>query len=121
MFNRISATLAYALLFAVIFHADAEAQEMIAVRVAYVPAVPGLAAWVAKEKGFFLEQGLEVSFIPIQNISLVPATLGKQIDIGMVTASDLVKASAGGLNVIAVSGGHFEIEGSKTNVLVARK
>jgi NitT/TauT family transport system substrate-binding protein len=121
MFNRISAALACALLFVVNFHADADAQEKAALRVAYVPAIPGLAAWVAKEKGFFLEQGLEVSFIPIQNISLVPATLGKQIDIGMVTAPDLVKASAGGLNVTAVSGGHFEIEGSTTNILIARK
>jgi ABC-type nitrate/sulfonate/bicarbonate transport system substrate-binding protein len=121
MFNRISATLAYALLFAVIFHADAEAQEMIAVRVAYVPAVPGLAAWVAKERGFFAEQGLDVSFIPIQNVSLMPGTVGKQVDIGMVTAPDVIKASAGGLNVTAVSGGHFEVEGSTTNILVARK
>jgi NitT/TauT family transport system substrate-binding protein len=102
-------------------HAPARAQEKTALRVAYVPAAPGLAAWVAKEKGFFAEQGLDVSFVPVQNISLVPGAIGKQLDVGMVTTPDLIKASAGGLDVVAVSGGHQELNGSTTNVVIARK
>ena len=97
------------------------AQQKIPVRAAYVSAVPGLAAWIAQDKGFFTKQGLEVSFVPLQNISLVPGAVGKQLDIGMATVVDLIKASAGGIDVAAVSGGHIEVEGSTTNILVARK
>jgi NitT/TauT family transport system substrate-binding protein len=121
MFKKISATLALTLLIASLLHAQGWAQEKIAVRVAYVSAAPGLAVWLAQEKGFFAEQGLDVKFVPVQNISLVPGAIGKQLDIGMVTVPDLIKASAGGLNVVAVSGGHMEVEGSTTNILVARK
>jgi NitT/TauT family transport system substrate-binding protein len=52
---------------------------------------------------------------------MVPATLGKQLDIGTATTVDLIKASAGGLDIVAVAGGHFETEESTSNVLVARK
>jgi len=101
--------------------APSMAQEKLPLRVAYVPAAPGLVVWVAQDKGFFAEQGLDVSFVPLQNISLVPGAIGKQLDVGMVTVPDLIKASAGGLDVVAISGGHIEVEGSTTNVLVARK
>src|SRR5665647_1175426 len=84
--------------------------EKIPVRAAYVPAVTWLAAWVAKDKGYFDEQGLDVSFIVVQNISLVPSTVGKQLDIAPATVVDLIKASAGGLNVVAVAGGHSDVE-----------
>jgi ABC-type nitrate/sulfonate/bicarbonate transport system substrate-binding protein len=100
--------------------ASADAQKM-SVRSSYVPAVPGLAAWVAQEKGFFAGRDLDVSFIALQNVSLVPGSVGKQIDIGMVTIVDLIKAVSAGLKVAAVTGGHLEVEGSTTNMLVARK
>jgi NitT/TauT family transport system substrate-binding protein len=122
MLRSISAALALtSLLLAGLHPQAAQAQQKIPVRSAYVPAIPALAAWVAKDKGFFDAQGLDVSFIPVQNISLVPATLGKQLDIGFATTVDLIKASAGGLDIVAVAGGHFETEGSTSNVLVARK
>jgi NitT/TauT family transport system substrate-binding protein len=122
VFRSIPAALAFTSLLVFLFHAEAaNAQQRISVRAAYVPAVPGLAAWVAQDKGFFAEQGLEVSFVPVQNISLVPSAIGKQLDIGMVTVVELIKATAGGLNIAAVAGGHLEIEGSTTNILIARK
>ena len=64
------------------------AQQKIPVRAAYVPAVTWLAAWVAKDKGYFDEQGLDVSFIVVQNISQVPSTVGKQLDIAPATVVD---------------------------------
>jgi ABC-type nitrate/sulfonate/bicarbonate transport system substrate-binding protein len=97
------------------------AQQKIPVRAAYVPAVTWLAAWVAKDKGYFDEQGLDVSFIIVQNISLVPSTVGKQLDIAPATVVDLIKASAGGLNVVAVAGGHSDTESAVTNTIIVRK
>lgn len=121
MFRKILIASAALLLAGASLQTPGRALEKTALRVAYVPAAPGLAAWVAKEKGFFAAQGLDVSFVPVQNISLVPSAIGKQLDIGMVTTPDLIKASAGGLDVVAVSGGHQELDGSMTNVVIARK
>jgi NitT/TauT family transport system substrate-binding protein len=100
--------------------ASASAQK-IPVRSSYVPAVPGLAAWVAQEKGFFLAQGLDVSLVALQNVALVPGSVGKQLDIGLATIVDLIKGASAGLNVAAVTGGHLEVVGSTTNMLIARK
>ena len=77
------------------------AQGALTVRVAFVPAMPALAAWVAQDKGFFEAQHLTVSLTPVQNVALIPSTLGKQFEIGTATAVDLIKASAAGLPVAA--------------------
>jgi NitT/TauT family transport system substrate-binding protein len=95
--------------------------EKIPVRAAYVPAVTWLAAWVAKDEGYFDEQGLDVSFIVVQNISMVPGTVGKQLDIAPATVVDLINAAGGGLNVVAVAGGHSDLVGAVTNTVIVRK
>lgn len=95
--------------------------EKIPVRAAYVPAVTWLAAWVAKDEGYFDEQGLDVSFIVVQNISTVPGTVGKQLDIAPATVVDLINAAGGGLNVVAVAGGHSDVVGAVTNTVIVRK
>jgi NitT/TauT family transport system substrate-binding protein len=110
-----------ALLLAPAVGVRAQTPDRIPIRAAYVPAVTWLNAWVAKDKGLFERQGLDVSFIAVQNISLLPGTVGKQIDIGPATVVDLIKAAAAGLNVVAVAGGHSDTEGKATNLVVARK
>jgi NitT/TauT family transport system substrate-binding protein len=97
------------------------AQDGTQLRVAFVPAAPALALWVAQDKGFFKAQHLDVSMSPVQNVGLIPNALGKQFDVGTATTVDLIKAAAGGLNVAAVAGNHFETEQATTNALVARK
>ena len=120
--TTLAATLAIApLLVAVIHVQTALAQDKIALRVAYVPAIPALAAWVAQDKGFFDAEHLTVSLTPVQSVALIPSALGKQFDVGTATAVDLIKAAAGGLNVVAVAGGHLEDEDHATNALVVRK
>jgi len=95
--------------------------QKIPVRAAYIPAVTWLSAWVAKDEGFFDEQGLDVSFTVVQNISMIPGTVGKQLDIAPATVIDLINAAGGGLNVVAVAGGHSDVEGAVTNTVVVRK
>src|ERR1035437_7265558 len=97
------------------------AAQKIPVRAAYVPAVAWLSAWVAKDEGYFDEQGLDVSFIVVQNISMVPGTVGKQLDIAPATVVDLINAAGGGLNVVAVAGNHSDMPGAVTNTVIVRK
>jgi NitT/TauT family transport system substrate-binding protein len=121
MAKRFSGITAAAFLLLALATQPAPAQEEVTVRVAFVPAIPALAAWVAQDEGFFQAQHLTVSMTPVQNVALIPSTLGKQFDVGTATPVDLIKASAGGLPVAAIAGGHFEDEAHATNALVVRK
>jgi NitT/TauT family transport system substrate-binding protein len=60
---------------------------------------------LAQEKGFFAKHGLEVAFKPIPLNSQNPAALeAGEVDIAMPTASVLLQAVNGGLDLVAVSG-----------------
>jgi len=97
---------------------SAPAQNLKKVRAAYVPAVTWLPVRVAKDKGFFEKNGLDVSLSLIQNLSLLPGTLGKQFDFAASTGPDLLKAVAGGLDVAAVAGQVYETKDNQTTQLV---
>lgn len=99
----------------------ARAQDTAKVRLALVAAAPALAVWVAQDKGFFAAQHLDVAITPMTNVALIPAVLGNQFDIGTATTVDLIKAAAGGMNVVAIAANHFETQQATTNALVARK
>ena len=75
----------FAVLIAIVFGIDAPSMPangagMTAVRAAYIPVVTWLPAWVAKDKGFFEKNGLDVSLTVTQNLSVLPGTLGRQFD-----------------------------------------
>lgn len=74
------------------------------VRVSYVPATTVLPLHVAQQQGFFEQQGLEVSLKEAANISDIPATLGRQFDIALGTATDLIKAGGAGVDVVQIAG-----------------
>lgn len=82
----------------------AEEQEPATLRIAFVPATTSLLLHVAQEQGFFDEHDLDVTLTPAANISDVPATLGRQFDLAIGTASDLIRAGTAGLDVVQVSG-----------------
>ena len=90
-------------------------------RVAYTPAVPWLSIWVAKDTGIFERNGLDVTFTQVQNLSLLPATLGKQIDIAPTTPTDIVKTAASGLDVVGITGGTLEVAENRAVELIVRK
>jgi NitT/TauT family transport system substrate-binding protein len=76
----------------------------VALRVAYVPATTVLPLHVAKAQGLFAKNGLDVTLTEAANISDIPATLGRQFDIALGTATDLIRAGAAGVDVVQVSG-----------------
>jgi ABC-type nitrate/sulfonate/bicarbonate transport system substrate-binding protein len=106
---------------AVVLPVQAQALKPVAVRAAYIPVVTWLPAWVAKEKGFFTKHGLDVTLTVAQNLSLLPGTVGRQFEFVPSTATDLIKAVAGGLDVVAVSGEVFETEDNASTYLMVAK
>lgn len=84
--------------------APAADRETATLRVAFVPATTSLPLHVAKEQGLFDAQDLDVTLSPAANISDVPTTLGRQFDLAIGTATDLIRAGAAGLDVVQVSG-----------------
>jgi ABC-type nitrate/sulfonate/bicarbonate transport system substrate-binding protein len=73
-------------------------------RVAYVPATTTLPVHVAKAKGFFEKHNLNVTLTEAANISDIPATLGRQFDLSLGTATDLIRAGAAGVDVVQAAG-----------------
>jgi NitT/TauT family transport system substrate-binding protein len=96
-------------------------QKLTPVRAAYVPVGTWLPAWVAKDKGIFEKHGLDVSLTPVQNLSLLPGTVGRQFEFAASTAPDLLKAVAGGLDVVASAGEAVETRSNQTMQIIVRK
>jgi len=101
--------------------AGAQSSPLIPVRAAYVPVITWLPAWIAKDKGMFESNGLDVSLTPIQNLSLLPGTMGKQFEFGASTGPDLIKAAASGLDVVAVAGEVTETSARQSMQVIVRK
>jgi len=103
------------------FKAPATAAQLIPVRAAYIPVVSWLPAWVAKEKGFFEKNGLDVTLSVTQNLSVLPGTLGRQFDFAPSTPPDLIKAVLAGIDVVAVAGQGIETKDNPSTHLIVRK
>ena len=73
-------------------------------RVSFVPATTVLPLHVAEAKGIFDRHNLDVTLEQAANISDIPATLGRQFDIALGTATDLIRAGGAGLDVVQVAG-----------------
>lgn len=84
--------------------APASADKPAALRIAFVPTTTALPLHVAKAQGFFDSEGLDVTLTKAANISDLPNTLGRQFDLALGTATDLIRAGAAGLDVVQVSG-----------------
>src|SRR5665213_1365231 len=90
------------------------AQQMTALRVAYIPVITWLPTLVAKEEGIFEKNGLDVTFTKFPNIVNLPGTLGKQFALTPSTAPALLNAVASGLNIVAVAGETLETSANKS-------
>src|SRR5258708_12076218 len=99
----------------------ATAAQLTPVRAAYIPVVSWLPAWVAKEKGLFEKNGLDVTLSVTQNLSVLPGTLGRQFDFAPSTPPDLIKAVLAGIDVVAVAGQGIETKHNPTTHFMLRK
>jgi ABC-type nitrate/sulfonate/bicarbonate transport system substrate-binding protein len=99
----------------------AHAQTPTPIRAAYVPVITWLPAWIAKDRGMFERNGLDVTLTVIQNLSLLPGTMGRQFEFGASTGPDLIKAAASGLDVVAVAGEVLETSERPSIQVIVRK
>jgi NitT/TauT family transport system substrate-binding protein len=93
------------------------AAELTPLRVTCVPDVTGLPAWVAKDRGLFQNNGLDVSLIAAQHIAL--EGLGDS-DIAAATPPEVVKAWEDGIDVAAVAGEAVETRDNPITHLIVR-
>ena len=98
----------------------ATAQEKTKIRAAYVPVATWLPLWVAKDKGVFERNGLDVSLTSFPILALLPPTVGKQFDLAPTTAPDLLNAVASGLKLTAVAGGTIELSSNQSYQVIVR-
>src|SRR4026208_503552 len=68
----------------------------IKIRVASVISSAWLPLWVAKDKGLFLEKGLDVEVMTVQNLSTTIGAPRRQLDISGATAIQRAKARGRG-------------------------
>lgn len=96
--------LAAALLGLAVF-ASANAAELEKITVGYVPVADFAPAYMAKDKGYFEQHGLDVTMTKVALASNVPGALvANSLDIGMGTPPMLLVTSESGLDLVAIAG-----------------
>lgn len=89
-------------------------------RVAFVPATTALPLHVAKVQGIFDRNNLDVTLTQANNISDIPATLGRQYDLTIGTATDLIRAGGAGVDVVQATGNTVDTEDNPFVQLMVR-
>ncbi len=71
----------------------------------YVLAGDFITSFVAKDKGFFDQHGLDVQMVKVPlATSIPPALVSGSLDIGMSTATIVVQTASGGLDLVTIAG-----------------
>lgn len=63
-----------------------------------------LPVWVAQDQGFFDKCGVEAKYTVVENITTLPAALGKSFDIALSVPPILIAAAANGIPIVEVAG-----------------
>jgi NitT/TauT family transport system substrate-binding protein len=82
----------------------------VALRIGFMPATSTLPLHVAEAQGFFERSDLDVTLTPVPEVSKAAAALGSQFDIVLSTATDLIRDSQAGLDVVEVAGNTISTE-----------
>lgn len=92
------------------------------IAVGYATAADFLPAFIGKEKGCFAKQGLDVTLtrMPIAS-NIPPALVAGSLQIGMSTATIVLQAADGGIDLQAVAGATRMLKDNPTISLVVRK
>lgn len=94
-----------AALLVVAFSAAAQAAALEKISVGYVPVADFAPAFIAKDKGYFEQHGLDVTMTKVALASNVPGALvANSLDIGMGTPPMLLVTAESGLDLVAIAG-----------------
>src|SRR3954453_22594566 len=89
------------------------------IRVASNSNSTALPFWVAKDQGFFEDQGLKVEYTKIENIATLPPALGSSFDIVLSTPTLAISSTAQGIPVVEVAGSSVESSENPGSFLMA--
>jgi NitT/TauT family transport system substrate-binding protein len=82
------------------------AMAQIKMTLGYAPANFSMAAFVAKDQGFFAKRGLDVTLQMIPILQTIPgAIVSGSLQVGVLTPPSLLLADEGGLDLLLVAGG----------------
>lgn len=98
------------------------AQAQTKIRVAYIASADFSSGFVAKDKGFFEQRGLDVEFVfvPLNSTTLPAAMHSGSIEIGGTTVTVLLQAIDGGLDLMAVAGAGVANKDSTNSGILVR-
>lgn len=98
------------------------AAETTKVAIGYVPASDWLPALIAKEKGYFDQNGLDAKLTNISLISNIPAALmANSLQIGATTPTILIDAADAGMGLTAIAGATRVVKDPAIFSIVARE
>jgi NitT/TauT family transport system substrate-binding protein len=79
------------------------------VRIAYMPALTASQLYVGIAKGYFEEEGIKVEILEVQKApDIIPAIMGKSVDIGFSVVPPLITAQANGVKIKSIGGATFD-------------
>lgn len=89
------------------------------IRIAHNSNAANLPARIAEEQGFFEEEGIEVEFTLVENISTLPPALGKSFEVVQTAPTNMIAASSQGIPMVAVSGATVDTQENPTAAVIA--
>lgn len=99
---------------------DSKGTTTTTVRIAGNTNAAALPVWVGIDKGYFKDCGVDAKYTVIQNITTLPAALGKSFDVALTVPPLLMSAAAQGLPVVEVAGATLNTRENPQTFLVAR-
>lgn len=96
--------------------------DIVQLKVGYIPIADASQLFIAQEKGYFKEEGLEIEMIQLQGGPKILEALGSEsIDVGFSNVVSLILSKNAGLNFVAISGGPIEDESHKEHAIIVLK
>ncbi|WP_161557899.1 ABC transporter substrate-binding protein [Micromonospora sicca] len=80
-----------------------------------------LPVWVGIERGYFKDCGVDAKYTLVQNITTLPAALGKSFDMALTVPPLLISAAAQGLPVVEAAGATLNSRENPQTFLVAKE
>ncbi|ONK14334.1 ABC transporter substrate-binding protein [Streptomyces sp. MP131-18] len=88
------------------------------VRIAHNTNAANLPVRIADEQGFFEDEGIEVEFTAVENISTLPPALGRSFEIVQTAPTNMIAASGQGIPMVAVCGATVDREQNPTAAVI---
>jgi ABC-type nitrate/sulfonate/bicarbonate transport system substrate-binding protein len=101
--------------------APANASGAVSMRIAGNTNAAALPVWIGIDRGFFKDCGVDANYTVIQNITTLPAALGKSFDVALTVPPLLISAASQGLPVVEVAGATLNTRENPQTFLVARE